>query len=222
MRAEERVRELLAGGGRGVLGIAGPPGSGKSTLAQRLAQAVGADAVVVPMDGFHLATSELKRLGRMDRQGAPDTFDATGYVALLRRLRQQLADEVVYAPEFRRDGGESVAGAIAVEAKVPLVITEGNYLLLDEGPWAGVRPLLDEVWYVDVDDALRRERLAARHVSFGRTQAQARAWMEHTDEPNARRIAGYRHRAHFAVELDASDSRLVIPANAGNHSTDPR
>ena len=100
------------------------------------------------MDGFHLAQEELVRLGRRDRMGAPDTFDAAGYVALLRRLRAG-GEEVVYAPAFRREIEEPIAGAIAVPPTVPLVVTEGNYLLLDGAGWTGVRALLDEAWYVD-------------------------------------------------------------------------
>ncbi|TCP05288.1 hypothetical protein EV684_101160 [Rubrivivax gelatinosus] len=188
----ERAR-ALADGPRRLLGIAGPPGAGKSTLAAALGVALGPLAAVVPMDGFHLANAELERLGRRGRKGAPDTFDAAGYTALLARLRA--AEGTVWAPEYRRDLGEPVAGAIAVPPDTPLVITEGNYLLLG-GPWAGVRPLLDEIWYVEVDDALRRERLAARHRRYGRSAADAAAWVEQTDEPNARRVAAVRQGAH--------------------------
>jgi pantothenate kinase len=82
-----------------------------------------------------------------------------------------------------------------------LVITEGNYLLLQEGPWAGVAPLLDEVWYVEVCDALRVERLARRHQQFGRSREEALAWVAQTDEPNARRIAATRERAHRVIRI---------------------
>jgi len=191
-----RLDGLMAAGRRFLLGLAGPPGAGKSTLAEALAAHCGARAVVVPMDGFHLAQAELQRLGRAGRKGAPDTFDAVGYAALLARLRaQRPGDPAVYAPAFRREIEEPVAGAIAVEAHVPLVITEGNYLLLDEGGWAGVRPLLDACWWIEVDDALRRERLVARHRRFGRSAEAARRWVESTDEPNARRIAAGQARA---------------------------
>jgi len=197
-----RVDALLAGGQRRLLGLVGAPGSGKSTLAQALLHALPGRAQVVPMDGFHLANIELRRLGRADRKGAPDTFDGAGYVALLRRLREQRGDEIVYAPEFRREIEEPIAGAIAVLPETRLVITEGNYLLLDNGPWAGAASLLDEVWYVDVDDVLRRERLVRRHEQFGRSRAEALAWVEQTDEPNARRIAATRGRAQHVVRLD--------------------
>lgn len=191
-----RLDGLMAAGRRVLLGLAGPPGAGKSTLAEALAAHCGARAVVVPMDGFHLAQAELQRLGRAGRKGAPDTFDAAGYAALLARLRaQRPGDPAVYAPAFRREIEEPVAGAIAVEAHVPLVITEGNYLLLDADGWAGVRPLLDACWWVEVDDALRRERLVARHRRFGRSADAARRWVEGTDEPNAQRIAAGRARA---------------------------
>ncbi|MBX3604529.1 MAG: nucleoside/nucleotide kinase family protein [Piscinibacter sp.] len=194
-----RVERLLAGGGRRLLGLVGPPGAGKSTVAAELAAALGERAQVVPMDGFHLANVELARLGRADRKGAPDTFDAVGYAALLRRLREQRADEIVYAPEFRREIEEPIAGAIAVLPATQLVITEGNYLLLDEGPWAGVAALLDETWYVDLDDTERRRRLVERHMRFGRGEAAALDWVANTDEPNARRIAATRGRATCVI-----------------------
>jgi pantothenate kinase len=198
-----RVHALLANGGRRLLGIVGAPGSGKSTLAQTLCSALPpGQAVVVPMDGFHLANSELERLGRRHRKGAPDTFDAAGYAALLKRLRESRADDVVYAPEFRREHEEPIAGAIAVTAETPLVITEGNYLLLDQGAWSPVKDLLDEVWYVDVLDVTRRERLAARHQRYGRTREAALAWVQHTDEPNARLIENTRSRADWIVDLN--------------------
>ena len=190
-----RVEALLAQGGRRLLGLVGPPGAGKSTLAQALLEAFPGVAQVVPMDGYHLANVELARLGRAGRKGAPDTFDAAGYLALLQRLRDQSGDEIVYAPEFRREIEEPIAGAIPVLPATRLVITEGNYLLLDDGPWAGVAALLDDCWYVDIDAALRTDRLVARHRQFGRSAAQAADWVAHTDEPNARRIEATRARA---------------------------
>src|SRR5437868_8578047 len=141
-----RLDALMQGGRRAMLGLVGAPGAGKSTVAQALADHFGSRAQVVPMDGFHLAQSELVRLGRAGRKGAPDTFDSAGYVALLRRIRSQSHGELVYAPEFRREIEEPVAGAIAVEPGTPLIVTEGNYLLLQSDAWSGVRALLDEVW----------------------------------------------------------------------------
>ncbi len=193
-----RAQALASPGRRRVLGLAGAPGAGKSTLAGRLVDRLGGLAVLVPMDGFHLAQAELVRLGRRDRMGAPDTFDAAGYVALLRRLREQ-RDEVVYAPEFRRDLEEPIAGAIPVAPDVPLVVTEGNYLLLDAAPWAAVRDLLDEAWYLAPADAARLAWLTERHVAFGRSPEAARAWAEGTDERNARLVAATRARADLVV-----------------------
>ena len=192
----DRLTAMLAGGGRRLLGLVGPPGAGKSTLAAALQQAFAAVSQVVPMDGYHLANVELARLGRSGRKGAPDTFDAAGYAALLARLRTQRDDEIVYAPEFRREIEEPIAGAIPVLPGTRLIITEGNYLLLPEGPWAEVAGLLDEVWYVEVDDRLRQGRLLRRHEQFGRSPEAARDWVAGTDEPNARLIAATRARAH--------------------------
>ena len=200
--ARIRARELIKRSGRVLLGLVGPPGSGKSTLAAALQAEFAGVSQVVPMDGFHLANVELERLGRRDRKGAPDTFDAAGYAALLRRLLVQADDEVIYAPEFRREIEEPIANAIPVFARTQLVITEGNYLLLAEEPWAQVRGLLDEIWYVDVDDALRVERLTQRHVQFGRSADEAAAWVASTDDPNARLIETSRARASFVFRWD--------------------
>lgn len=194
---------LAAGPARRILGITGAPGAGKSTLAHAVATAVGPEAVLVPMDGFHLAQAELVRLGRADRKGAPDTFDAAGFVTLLERLRAQEGgpgDETVYAPTFDRALEEPVAGAIPVGAQ-RLVVVEGNYLLHDQGSWARVAPLLDECWYVEVDDEVRLDRLTARHTAFGKAPAAAHAWARGPDERNAVLVAGTRERATAVVRL---------------------
>ena len=202
-----RVLDLLAGAPtrRVVVGIAGPPGSGKSTLAAALVHALhaaGTTAVCVPMDGFHLAGIELERLGRKDRKGAPDTFDAAGYVHLLRRLAAPTvtdATETVYAPVFDRGLEEAIAGAIAVDPGIEVVVTEGNYLLLDDGPWAQVRSLLTETWYLDLPDDLRVDRLAARHADHGRSPDQALAWTLGPDQANAAVVAASRGRGDGVV-----------------------
>ncbi len=195
-----RAQALAAPGERRILGIAGPPGAGKSTLAARIADALGPErAVVVPMDGFHLAQAVLDDLGRADRKGAPDTFDAAGYVALLRRLRARQGP-TVYAPAFDRSLEEPIAGSIPVAPDVPLVITEGNYLLHDAGEWASVRPLLDEAWYLAPAEDLRLDRLIGRHVRHGKDPAHARAWVARSDEANARLVALGRHRADLVLD----------------------
>lgn len=195
-----RARELAARGGRTLLGIAGPPGAGKSTLAARLAEELGPLAVVVPMDGFHLAQGTLERLGRAERKGAPDTFDAAGFVALLRRLRA--AEETVWAPEYRRDLRHGVTGAIEVPHEVPLVIVEGNYLLCEEHGFAPVRELLDEAWFCELEQELRIERLLARHVATGKEPGFARDWVLGPDERNARLVARTRERADLVISMD--------------------
>lgn len=199
-----RTRRLASAGGRRLLGITGPPGAGKSTLAAELAEALGPRlAVVVGMDGFHLADAELVRLGRRDRKGAPDTFDAHGYLALLRRLKAA-AEPVTYAPRFRREIEDSIAAAVPVPAAVPLVVTEGNYLLLDSEPWCRLREVLDEVWYVDPPRALRIERLISRHAAHGKDRRRAREWALGPDERNAELIAAGKHEADLVVWPDGS------------------
>jgi pantothenate kinase len=182
--------------GARLLGITGAPGAGKSTLAAVLGAALG--TTVVPMDGFHYADVELVRRGLRDRKGAPDTFDAPGYAALLARVRA--GEEDVVAPAFERTLEQPLAGAISVPAYGP-VVTEGNYLLLDEPRWRRVRAQLDVVWHVRVDAEVRRRRLVARHVEFGKPLPEARAWVDRVDEPNARLVEAAADRADAVVDL---------------------
>ena len=182
-----RAENLAVPGERHLLGICGAPGAGKSTLAHRLVAALDGRAVYVGMDGWHFAQVELNRLGRAERKGAPDTFDGVGYVDLLRRLREHSPD-VIYAPEFRREIEEPIACAVPVPPHVPLVITEGNYLLLPDEPWSRVRPLLDEVWFLAPDEELRRQWLIDRHRAHGRSLEAARERTFGSDEANAVRV----------------------------------
>jgi pantothenate kinase len=195
----DRARALVADGRRAVLGITGAPAAGKTTLARELVAALGGDGVAhVPMDGFHLADVQLDRLGLRDRKGAPETFDALGYAALLRRLHED-RDDVIYAPGFERDIEQPIAGAIAVPRSARLIVSEGNYLLVDDPRWSAVRPLVDEVWYADLDRGERLRRLIARHERFGKDRAAAIAWATGTDEANAAVVAATRARADLII-----------------------
>lgn len=197
-----RVDALRASspGSRLLIGIAGCPGAGKSTLAATLVSGLGASAAGVPLDGFHLADIELRRQGLLDRKGTPETFDACGYAVLLDRLRRRTSG-AVYAPGFDRTLEQPLAGAVAVAQSVDVVISEGSYLLLDRPEWRAGRSLLHEVWYVDLADELRRERLVARHVEFGKSARDAAEWVEQVDEPNARLVKASRHEADRYVDL---------------------
>ena len=196
----ERARRLAdARGGRVLIAVVGAPGAGKSTLSEELVDALGARAALVPMDGFHYSQQVLEQLGRAERKGAPDTFDADGLLALLGRLRT--ATGTVYAPVFDRSIEEPIAAGATVAASADIVIVEGNYLLLADGAWAGVRELVDESWFLRVPQAVRTRRLVERHMRFGRSPADAAAWVDEVDEPNARLIEASADRAELIVEL---------------------
>ncbi|HEY7272971.1 MAG TPA: nucleoside/nucleotide kinase family protein [Actinoplanes sp.] len=207
----DRARALVAGGRRAIVGITGAPAAGKTTLAEHLLSVLepapppGLPAGVwmahVPMDGFHLADVELERLGLRDRKGAPDTFDAFGYANLLRRLRED-TDDMIYAPGFERVIEQPIAGAIGVPRGARLILTEGNYLLLNGPRWSHVRPQLDEVWYVELDHPERMRRLVERHIRFGKDEAAAVAWATGTDERNAAVVNATRNAADLIVPAE--------------------
>ncbi|MHA7282976.1 nucleoside/nucleotide kinase family protein [Arthrobacter sp. TMS2-4] len=187
-------------GRRTLLGITGPPGAGKSTVAQAVRGLDPERHALVPMDGFHLADQALVALGLLDRKGAPETFDAHGYAALLARLADD-PNHTVYAPAFERGLEQPLANALPVAPSSSMLITEGNYLLLDASGWREARTHLDEVWFVDVEAGLRRRRLVARHIRFGKTPAAAEDWVRRVDEPNAARVAATRDRADRVLDL---------------------
>lgn len=186
--AMDTLRHRIEAGNRTLLGITGSPGVGKSTFAAYLQDAFGPDtAVVVPMDGFHLGNAIIDGTPLKQRKGAIDTFDVGGYLSLLQRLRRR-DEDVVYAPDFRRSIDEPVAASIAIPAALPLVITEGNYLLADHPQWREVRAQLDEVWFIEVPASIRMSRLVERHVLFGKERSAAEAWAGGSDQANAELI----------------------------------
>lgn len=194
---------LAAGGGRVILGITGAPGAGKSTVGGRIVDSLGPDrAVLLPMDGFHLANEVLLAYGLRQVKGAIQTFDDAGYANLLHRIREQKPGEVIYAPSFNRDLEEPIAGSIPISADVPLVVAEGNYLLAESGEWPSARKCLTESWFLDPDRDSRHNWLITRHMDYGKSEQDARLWALGSDEDNARLIEAMAHRADRVLRVN--------------------
>ncbi len=194
-----------AGEGRYLLGIAGPPGAGKSTLSVALREAINAVGNVVaeiaPMDGYHLTNDVLRARGDLARKGEPDTFDVDGYVAGLRRLRSTPLGQPVAWPTFDRTTDAPVAGGVVFDRQ-SIVITEGNYLLLDDfgtRQWSAVRALLDECWYLDAARDVIEDRLLRRHIRGGRTREAAAKKVRDSDLWNAELVATSSARADLVL-----------------------
>ena len=199
MTPGDLAREITTRGSasdRFIVGIAGPPGAGKSTLAEAIAKAIGAGARVVPMDGFHYDNAVLDRLGLRARKGAPETFDALGFVHLMQRLR---AGGDAAIPVFDRETDLARAGADMVTGADKYLIVEGNYLLLDEAPWNELAPLFDLTVFMDVPEAELDRRLLDRWHHHGKTAAEARHWIDSNDMPNIRRVTTGSRRADIVI-----------------------
>ncbi|MDH6578785.1 nucleoside/nucleotide kinase family protein [Kitasatospora sp. MAP5-34] len=195
-RAVELLHGRGAGSGRTILGLTGPPGAGKSTLAHYLVTEIDCregpgTAAYLPLDGFHFSNTQLDRLGLRSRKGAPPSFDAWGYVALLRRVVNERFHDV-YAPDFDRTLDEPVAARHVIRPHTRLVITEGNYLANADAPWPEARGLLRELWYVDTEDAVREERLLRRHTIGGQDAATARRRIASNDHLNGEYVKSAR------------------------------
>lgn len=193
------IRARAVGPGRFLTALAGPPAAGKSTLAAAVVAALGPGAKAVPMDGFHYDDAVLTARGARGRKGAPDTFDVRGFQHLLRRLRVE--DEVAI-PLFDRDLEISRAGADIVTAADRLLVVEGNYLLLNAPPWPELRPLFDLTVWIDVPEAELDRRLQARWAHYGKSPAEARAWIDGNDLPNIRRVTNGSGRADLVLRSD--------------------
>ena len=200
----QRLLRLPTGGGRRLVAIAGPPASGKSVLSGALSTALAARGLktsVIPMDGFHLDNAILSRRNLLARKGAPETFDAPGFIALMQRAKQ---GGEIYCPLFDRSRDLAVAGASVIDADCDLALVEGNYLLFDEGLWSALADLWDFSIWLDTPPATVRARCIQRWLGHGHSRADAVARAEQNDLRNARRIFAARLPADFVLE-DRSD-----------------
>jgi pantothenate kinase len=208
LRSVRAVAEVIATARRSdrrriLVGIVGSPGAGKSTIAEEVVELLSPDAVLLPMDGFHLPQSTLIKLGRRERMGAPDTFDVDDFRSILTSLRERVGNSAtpLSVPGFDREREEPVPDAVEISPTFSTVVVEGNYLLLDSRGWEGIAGMLDLTFFVEVDHETRVGRLVARHERFGKSPEDARAWALGPDEANARLIEATASRADYHIRL---------------------
>lgn len=198
--ATELVSRTTDPSQRAVLSIAGIPGSGKSTLAAAIAGTLNrhrpGSTLLLPMDGFHMTNDKLQQLGLCNRKGAPQTFEAQRYIKLLAELRDarrsaripifdRTIDEPVFTddPQYRADTGTR------------FVVTEGNYLLMDQLPWNEIAHLTDLSVWLDTPVQQAKQWVIDRHKRFGRTPQEAKRWYESNDALNVEHILDHSRHA---------------------------
>ena len=200
--ARELCRQLRPG--RNLVGIVGAPGAGKSTLTQKLVDylqdVLNIPSAYLPMDGFHFSNEILRQKQLLDRKGAPETFDVNGYLDLLQRLRAKV-NYSLFAPTYSRSLHEPIAAAIEIKPDVQVIVTEGNYLAVQNGGWENVREMLDILWYLDTDVSLLRDRLIARQMAGGRSEELAVRWVNEVDSPNANMVQKTKSEVDALIRL---------------------
>ena len=186
----KQITERAKAGKRMMIGVAGPPAAGKSTLAEllvdRLNESADTNAALVPMDGYHLDNEALDALNLRERKGAPQTFDADGFVALVSQISGS-SDAVSYAT-FDRTNDRTVPNSASVAANTDIVVVEGNYLLLNTEPWSQLKALFDLSIFIRPSIKTLEERLIQRWLSYGFEQEAAEKKALSNDIPNARTI----------------------------------
>jgi pantothenate kinase len=198
--------DLIAKAGttpRFIIGIAGPPGSGKTTLADELCKAMIArdeTAVVVPMDGYHFDDIVLNKRGHRARKGAHYTFDAAGFVHLIKRIKSN--ENNIAIPVFDRTIELSRAAADVIEASTRFIIVEGLYLLLKREPWTALKPLFDISIFLDVPKAELERRLTQRILHHGHDLEYAKNWIASNDMLNADEVISNSATADLTVSAN--------------------
>ena len=196
------LQARAASGDRVIVALAGAPGSGKSTLADKLAGKLNGRqaglAAILPMDGYHYDDLHLVPAGLRPRKGAPHTFDVGGLFHTLGRMRARDEAEVA-VPVFDRKIEIARAGARLIGAEVPVIVVEGNYLLLKQPPWDRLLPQFNVTVMVDVPEHVLRSRLRGRWDRLGLTESQISEKLEENDLPNGRVVRAESVAADYLI-----------------------
>ena len=194
---------------RTVVFLCAPPGTGKSTLTTFWEYIAQQDPELpaiqtLPMDGFHHYNSWLDAHQLRPFKGAPETFDVA---KLAENLRQVVEGDCTW-PQYDRQKHDPVEDALHVTA--PLVIVEGNWLLLDDEKWCQLAQFCDFSIFINAPATALRERLVGRKLAGGLSLADAEDFYDRTDGPNVRRVLEESLPANLTLMMTATgEYRLV-------------
>ena len=170
--------------------IAGAPGSGKSHICNHLLRNINHSSKrldILEMDGFHYDDRLLKQKKLIDRKGSPETFDVRGLKSFLQRLKENSEDQVC-VPVFDRKLELSRGSAKIIKKNIPLVIIEGNYLLLKHKPWSDLNSFFDLTIMVKTTQKNLSKRLLERWKSLNYSKEIIKQKVFENDLPNAKYV----------------------------------
>ncbi|WP_420414076.1 hypothetical protein [Roseibium sp.] len=200
----ELILARMQGDRRTIVGIAGPPASGKSTLAESVVHKLNTDrsgsvprAALLPMDGYHLDNRLLESRGLLARKGAPESFNAFGFCEAVKRL--SIADRETFHPKFDRQMDLAIANSIAIHPASPIVVVEGNYLLLRHEPWSRLSEIFAATIFVSPSIAALRDRLQQRWMKHGLDPDSASLRVQSNDLPNAEFVVRESQQADLKI-----------------------
>ena len=191
---------------RVVVGIAGPTGSGKSVVAilfQELAKQARLNFAFdcITIDAYHYPNHFLNShlSGGEPLKKVKGRFDTYDVKALARDLQTFVAGENASFPVYSRKLHDPVADGVRIEAKPALLIVEGLWLLYDQAGWETIGPLMDYSLFIESAKERTREPVIRRHMTGGRSLADAARHYELVDGRNSDLVLSTKPRADRVI-----------------------
>lgn len=197
--------------------LAAPPGCGKTTLSLFLEYLSHQIKDITPiqaigMDGFHhyqdyLDCHFIKRNGKQIKmsevKGCPETFDVDKLIAKIKETKIK----ATYWPLYNRAKHNPEENQVFVDS--PIVLIEGNYLLLNEKPWLEIHHLFDDTLFIEANIDELQQRLIARKMLGGIPYHQASDFYIQSDGVNVLRVLNNSLKANIHLKMEKNKLKEI-------------